>query len=460
MDELRDDALTIWKAGVDAVDSRRLVANELSSDSTSLTIAGHSIPLDQLQRCVVIGAGKAGAGMATAVEEFFAAQGLLGRLSGWVNVPADCVRPLQNIHLHPARPAGVNEPTEAGVVGSTKILELISSLGPQDLCLVLISGGGSALLPCPIDGISLADKQAVTRFLMRSGATIGELNLVRKQLSQIKGGGLARRSTAGQTTSLIISDVIGDPLDVIASGPTVADSSTPTDAITILQHFDPHRQAVPEPVWQVLDQSERDFRPQSIPETVHNHIIGNNRVAIDAAAEQARNLGYQIDVLGTDDAGIASEVGRELARRSVEFARSASADEPKRCWLSGGEPVVHLAPTDLPRKGGRNQELALAALIEMWDEPLEHLVVLSGGTDGEDGPTDAAGAIADRQTREKAIQHRLDPHEFLAINNSYPFFAQTDSLIQTGPTHTNVMDLRVALWNPANPNSIHDPIRS
>ena len=460
MNELRKDALAIWQAGVAAVDSERLVANVLSLDSTALTIAGHSIPLDKLGRCVVVGAGKAGAGMATAVQTFFESHGLLDRLTGWVNVPADCVRPLPNIHLHPARPAGVNEPTEEGVIGSRKILELVSELGPNDVCLVLISGGGSALLPCPIEGISLTDKKAVTRFLMQSGATIEELNLVRKQLSQIKGGGLARSSTAGCTISLIISDVIGDPLDIIASGPTVADSSTPTGAIGVLEKFDPQHQAVPKPVWQVLHQFEQVFQPQPIPASVHNHIIGNNRVAIEAAAKHAQALGYKIDVLGTNDAGVAHEVGRELARRCDEFRKSATENEPKHCWLSGGEPVVHLTPTDLPRKGGRNQELALAALLELWDIGMEHVVILSGGTDGEDGPTDAAGAIADAQTREHAIRSQLDPQDFLAINNSYPFFAQTNSLIQTGPTHTNVMDLRVALWNPVSPHLFNDPIDS
>ncbi|WP_166830242.1 glycerate kinase type-2 family protein [Thalassoroseus pseudoceratinae] len=451
MTNLRDDALTIWKAGVAAVDSQRLVTNVLSADSASLTIADEAIPRDRFQRCVVVGAGKAGAGMAAAVEEFFASQGLLDHLSGWVNVPEDCVRPLRKIQLHPARPAGVNEPTEQGVVGSRKILELISDLGPNDVCLVLISGGGSALLPCPIDGISLADKQTVTRFLMRSGATIGELNLVRKQLSQIKGGGLARRSSAGRTISLIISDVIGDPLEIIASGPTVADSSTPTAALAVLEKFDPGRESVPEPIWQVLHHRERNFNPLPIPDSVRNCIIGNNRVAVDAAAAQAVTMGYQIEVLGTDHAGVASEVGRDLARQCAEFSRSASPDEPKRCWLSGGEPVVHLASTELPRKGGRNQELVLAALMEFWDTGMDHLAILSGGTDGEDGPTNAAGAIADEQTRETAVHKQFNPNEFLAINNSYPFFAQTNSLIITGPTHTNVMDLRVALWNPSSP---------
>jgi hydroxypyruvate reductase len=236
-DHLRNDALMIWQAGVDAVRAERLVNDVVHRSVDELTICGSEYRLPELGRIAVVGAGKAGAGMAAAIEEVLGPDVVDRQVVGWVNVPADCVRTLRRVHLHAARPAGVNEPTEAGVFGALRILDIVSQLGHDDLCLVLLSGGGSALLPAPIPGISLADKQAVTRFLMLAGATISELNTVRKHLSRIKGGNLARAIRAGATETLIISDVVGDPLDVIASGPTVADTSTSSQALDVLRKF-------------------------------------------------------------------------------------------------------------------------------------------------------------------------------------------------------------------------------
>ncbi len=280
--------------------------------------------------------------------------------------------------------------------------------------------------------------------LMHSGASIGELNCVRKQLSRIKGGRLARATQAGLVISLIISDVIGDPLDVIASGPTVPDSATPREALQILNKYDPQKHIVPTSVWSCLKHKTVENKEIGFPsERVYNHIIGNNNVALTAAARRAESLGYLVQSLGCENAEEARSVGKELA----ELARRISQDpaHPPTCVLSGGEPVVHLVLTEQPRKGGRNQEVALAALSELWEEDLANIVLLSGGTDGEDGPTDAAGGFADASVRKNAIQGNLDPKTFLAINNSYPFLEQTGGLLKTGPTHTNVMDLRVLL---------------
>ena len=238
---LRRDAESIWRAGVAAVDSKRLVADVVRNTGAELVICGHPIPLAKLNRLVVVGAGKAGAGMAAGFEQAAGAELVRDRLNGWVNVPADCVGSLQSIHLHAARPAGINEPTEEGARGVKQILELVAGLGEKDVCVVLLSGGGSALLPAPVAAITLADKQQVTRMLMHAGATIDELNCVRKQLSLVKGGGLARATQAGLVMTLIISDVIGDPLDVIASGPTVADSSTAADALAVLRKYAPNQ---------------------------------------------------------------------------------------------------------------------------------------------------------------------------------------------------------------------------
>ncbi|MFM7072861.1 MAG: DUF4147 domain-containing protein, partial [Planctomycetota bacterium] len=232
---LREDARRIWDVAVAAVDAERLVRENVTVDGEWLIVADRRWRLSELGRIVVVGAGKAGAGMAAGLEEAVGER-LAARhqLTGWLNVPADCVRPLRHIVLHAARPAGVNEPTAAGVEGAERILRLVEKLGPNDLCLCLLSGGGSALLPAPLKSISLQDKQDVTRRLSAAGANIRELNTVRKQLSRIKGGGLARHCRAGALATLVISDVLGDPLDIIASGPTVPDPSTPAEALAIL----------------------------------------------------------------------------------------------------------------------------------------------------------------------------------------------------------------------------------
>ena len=235
--QLRRDALAIWLSGVAAVASHRLVAKAIRVEGQDLAIGEERFPLEGIRRIAVVGAGKAGAGMAAAVEAALGPRLCEKKqLAGIVNVPADCVRPLTRIVLRPARPAGVNEPTPEGVAATEEILRLVESLGAADLCLCLLSGGGSALLPAP-DGVSLEEKVALTRRLSAAGATIEELNIVRKQLSRIKGGGLARACRAGRLAALVISDVPGDRLDLIASGPTTPDSSTPEAAFDILQRY-------------------------------------------------------------------------------------------------------------------------------------------------------------------------------------------------------------------------------
>ncbi len=445
----RRDAEAIWQAGVAAVDSSLLVRNAVRCRATTLEVCGEAFDLTSLDRLIVVGAGKAGAGMALGLETALGSRLLDTKVTGWINVPADCVRPLHRIHLHAARPAGLNEPTAAGVFGSERILELVASQREHDLCLVLISGGGSALLPLPLDGIRLADKQAVTRHLSRAGATIHELNAVRKRLSRIKGGGLLRAATAGRMIALIISDVIGDPLDVIASGPTVCDDGTAADAIDVLNRFttpmpgDP----VPASVRNVLRAQAECGQARELPRiSCRNVIVGNNETALNAALAHAKSLGFEVRSLGAGRGGIARDVGVELAELCLA-ARRESLDH-SICFIGGGEPVVKLVPTEQPRAGGRNQELALAATCRLWNEGLDGLAILSGGTDGEDGPTDAAGAVCDAIVREAAQQRGLDPAAFLAINDSYTFFNQTNGLLQTGPTHTNVMDLQVAVVHP------------
>lgn len=445
-DQLRDDALTIWQAGIDAVRAERLVRKVLQLHDGTLTICGRSFRLADLGRIAVVGAGKAGAGMAAAVEEILGNELVDQKVTGWVNVPADCVRKLRRIHLHAARPAGVNEPTPEGVAGALRILEIVSQLQPDDLCLVLLSGGGSALLPAPVPQITLADKQAVTRFLMHAGATIAELNTVRKRLSRIKGGSLARSIRAGATMTLIISDVVGDPLETIASGPTVADDSTDADALSVLQKFAATPPEVPQAVLDYLSRAAKEpAAPAAIPASVSNHIIGNNADAVAAAAKEAARLGYAVHSRGSNNQGEAGAAGRELADLCRTIRDTGRPLAAPACVLSGGEPVVHLAKTDRPRKGGRNQQLVLAAIDHLLSDGMHRIVVLSGGTDGEDGPTDAAGAWAGRQIVDAVGTLGMSPRDYLEINNAYAFFEQAGGLIKTGPTHTNVMDLRVGL---------------
>lgn len=466
---------------------RLVVDNRVDSASGPSQLV---VPLDAIHRIAVVGGGKAAAGMALAVEEVLGPRLMAEKeLTGWVNVPgraapiggASCnpdpgitgsQRAPQRIHLHAARPAGVNEPTPAGVAGSLEILRLVASLGPEDLCLCLISGGGSALMPAPVPGISLADKLAVTRHLSAAGATIEQLNCVRKQLSRIKGGGLLRACHAGRLVSLIISDVLGDPLEVIASGPTVPDSSTPKAAMEVLEHFHAREAGVPPAVFDCLELAAR--RQVDIAKTASAHgdcsdqrmdrlrlpmapdekaattandrvlnvVIGNNSTAVEGAAQRARCLGYaSIAESAARSEGSAEEVGRQLAERAIEMRRGAGS----LCLVSGGEPVVKLTDESRRGLGGRNQQLALAALLRLAEKGADRIALLSGGTDGEDGPTDAAGAFVDADVLAAARRLGIDAADYLERNDAYRFFEQLDALLKTGPTGTNVCDLRILL---------------
>ncbi len=438
--QLRDDALTIWRAGVDAVRSDSLVRDTVRVEADWLEIGTERIALDQVRRIVVVGAGKAGAGMAAGLEQALGPSLMREKqLTGWVHVPADCVEPLARVRLHAARPPGVNEPTAEGVEGSREILRLVGSLDERDICIALISGGGSALMPYPAEGITLADKLAVTRFLSAAGAPIEELNTVRKHLSGIKGGRLAAACRAGRLMTLIISDVLGDPLDLIASGPTVPDRSTAADALAILERYGAKAGGVAPRVFDALRRSP-DNPP--IRCQVTNLVIGNNALAVEAAAREARRLKYSpVSSSAAKSEGPAETVGRRLAEQALEVRRQAGPD----CLVSGGEPTVKLADPAVRGLGGRNQQLVLAAVARLESEIPLGILVLSAGTDGEDGPTDAAGAFADSAIIDRARRLQLESADYLARNDAYHWFEAVGSLLITGPTHTNVCDLRVAL---------------
>jgi hydroxypyruvate reductase/glycerate 2-kinase len=440
--QLRQHALAIWLAAVDAVRPRELIPKFLDDPSVPIREAAR-----RARRILVVGAGKAGAAMSEALES--ALPDCLTKMEGIVNVPAETVRPLQAIRLHAARPAGTNQPTAEGVTGAHRILDLLASAGPEDLGICLWSGGGSALLPAPVESVSLADKQKVTQLLHECGATINEMNAVRKHLSRIKGGRLAQAFNGGALYSLIISDVIGDPLDVIASGPTAPDPSTFADASAVLERYD----LGPKVPSSVLDHLNTGLRghapetPKALPSSIHNLVIGNNDRALSAAKAKAEELGYWVFNFGSGIQGETQQVSKWLAMR-VRWTFGAGiggrrSDLRPKCVLTGGETTVTLDKKH--GLGGRNQEFVLAAALELGREGLSNAVVLSGGTDGEDGPTDAAGAMADAETLAKAERLGLSPQDFLLCHDAYHFFEATDDLLKTGLTETNVMDVRVIL---------------
>ncbi|MER3416762.1 MAG: glycerate kinase [Gemmataceae bacterium] len=484
-DPLRLDAWHIWRAGVQAVDPVGAVTRALGA----LDRASPFAPTSVRGRYFVVGAGKAGALMALAVESYLNDLGIAKeRISGWVNVPAPAAvevaprLPLGCVHLHAARPAGVNEPTPAAWKGTQEILRLVGTAGPQDLVICVLSGGGSALLPAPAHGISLEHKLRVTQLLVDCGATIEEINAVRKHISQVKGGGLARHCPHARILSLIVSDVIGDPLDVIASGPTAPDPTTFAQALAVLARYGLEKQ-VPASVLDHLHRGARGEIAETLKELpkddrgrprVLNLVVASNRSAVRAAAAEASRRGYQVLDLGSWIAGdtqtaaqflamIALGVRQELClglaptwdidTAESQGQRSARPPDPMLAVpppvpvaiLSGGETTVRLPPEH--GLGGRNQELALA-FLDYLGERIVGITLLCGGTDGEDGPTDAAGAVADRGVFDAARARGLVPADFLARHDSYHFFAQLDALVKTGLTHTNVMDLRVILVRP------------
>lgn len=469
------DAAAIWQAGVKAIAADTLVRTHCQwldeAQPPALRIGTAEISLAGLRRLRVIGAGKAGAPMLAGLwdmwQQAVRSHPSLAQieLSGLVSVPAgtETWAPANcPIELAAGRPAGVNEPTQTGVQISRRIMEIVEDCDERDGCLMLLSGGGSALLPLPRVGLMLEDKLKVIRHLSAAGADIEALNVVRKQLSGIKGGKLAAACKAGWLITLVISDVLGDPLDIIASGPTVPDRSTPRDALKVLAEFDPTRQ-LPSPVYQLLEQDAENHLHGSpgqpnAPQWPEHHIeiIGNNPLAVDAAGIEAEHRGYSAMMRShRTSEGTAEEVGVALAEMTLELLRDPSPQAPN-CIITGGEPVVKLAPNSIRGLGGRNQQLVLAAWQrfaaespETQREIKQRVTFLSGGTDGEDGPTDAAGGWLDGHVWDRAAAEGLDIDSALERNDAYPLLSRAGGLLKTGPTGTNVCDLRVVTIKPA-----------
>lgn len=436
---LRDHARTIFEAGLAAADARQAVKKNLRIDEGGTLSTGHWFRnLDDRGKIIVVGAGKAAWPMACAIEEILGSR----VKGGYVTTKYGHGGPLRILSLGEA---GHPVPDDKGVMGARKIRDIVASTKSEDLVICLISGGGSALMPLPAPGITLEDKQALTSTLLACGADIHEINALRKHVSHIKGGQLAMAAAPSTMLSLILSDVIGDDLDVIASGPTVPDRSTFEDCIRILERYDivgDVPRSVLERLLRGVRGEENDTPKPGHPafEKVHNVIVGSAAISVGAAGRTARELGYNTVILSTMIEGETREVARVHSAIAKEVLRSGNPAPPPVCIISAGETTVTIRGKG---KGGRNQEFALAAALDIAG--IEGVVVLCGGTDGTDGPTDAAGAVVDGTTVKKGLERGKDAGDFLARNDSYHFFEGTEDHLITGPTLTNVMDLRVVL---------------
>ena len=435
---LRQHAMQIFQAALSAADPVEAIHRYVKLAGDGIHIGEHHFKFQDYDRVLLVGAGKAGAPMAKALED------LLGDrvADGVIVVKEGHGLPLKRVRIHEAsHPV----PDERGIRGAEDILALVNEAGERDLVLCAISGGGSALLVAPAEGVTLADKQEVTRLLLACGADIHEINTVRKHLSRAKGGGLARHAYPATVVSLILSDVVGDDLNVIASGPAVPDTSTFGDAREVFSKYN---------IWHKLPGSVQTRIQQGLAGDIedtpkagddvfqrcYSELVGTNLQALMAASREARRKGYQPLILSSTVEGEAREVVKMFAAFAKEVRNSENPVPAPACILCGGETTVTIRGNG---KGGRNQEFALASAIIV--DGMENLVVLSGGTDGTDGPTDAAGAIVDGLTLARARAKKIDPLDFLQRNDAYHFFKPLDDLIITGPTRTNVSDVYMIL---------------
>jgi glycerate 2-kinase len=438
--EARKAALLLLESAVSAVDPRKLLRSRVKLHKNTLKIDDLQLNLEDYRRIIVVGGGKASGAMAESLEE------ILGpRIdAGLINIPEGSTHQLkgQTIELNEA---GHPIPTEQGRRGANRIFDLLKTVDESTLVIFLLSGGGSALLPLPPQGITLDEKRSVTNLLLKCGANINEINVVRKHVSRIKGGRLAVASYPATLLCLILSDVIGDPLSSIASGPTVPDPSTYSDAIHVLKRYG---------IWEETPQAIRLFLEGGLKGSheespkpgdprfakVQNIVLGNNAVALEAAAKQAKEMGFNPLLLSSYISGEARHVGTVFASIARELmVRDKPVSKPA-VILAGGETTVTVTGTG---RGGRNGELALNASFGL--EGLEGVALASVGTDGIDGVSDSAGAIVDGLTIERAKDMGLNPLDFLRNNDSHNFFTQLKDLIYTGPTGTNVNDVLIVV---------------
>jgi glycerate-2-kinase len=436
----REIAINVIEKVLESVDPKQALKSKVTLTGNTLNIGGEAFNLADFKKIFVIGGGKASGPMAEALEE------ILGKriADGIVVVPRGTADRYETkrIKLHEgSHPI----PDDSSVEGAKKLLNLAESATKDDLVICVISGGGSSLMALPREGVTLSDKQKVTDMLLRSGATINEINTIRKHISGFKGGLLAKKVFPATLLSLLLSDVIGDPLDMIASGPTVPDSTTFMDASYVLERYDLWKK-IPESVRQVLSEGTRGLIPET-PKSgdpsfskVYNIVIGNNRLACSAAVDELKRAGLKTLFLTSFMEGEARNVGSVLAALAREILISGNPISPPCGIIVGGESTVTVTGKG---NGGRNQEIALGAALKIAH--LDRAIVVSVSTDGIDGPTDAAGAIADGNTISRSEEKKMDAGQYLKDNDSYSFFSEIDDLIFTGSTGTNVNDLSILL---------------
>lgn len=441
--QLRDEARQLFLHGVAAVDPHAAVTRSLQMDNQQLVIGGGrndalKFDLEVFERIFVLGMGKATALMAKAVEEI-----LKNRITdGCIVVKYGYGTHLKKIRAHEA---GHPLPDEKGMKGAQEIARIASEAGEQDLILFLISGGGSALLPLPSEGISLEEKQHITRQLLACGADIREINAIRKHISSVKGGQLARLASPATIVSLILSDVVGDRLDTIASGTTVPDNTTFQEAYNTIEKYG-LTEEIPPSIRTRIEQGmagkieDTPKQGDRIFDKTHNLLVGSNIIALQAVKDHAQKMGYNTVILSSSIEGEAREVAKVYGAIAKEVMISGNPVPAPACVISGGETTVTITGKG---KGGRNQELCLAAAIAL--DGIGHAVILSAGTDGTDGPTDAAGGIIDGRTCRRAGEQGINAVKSLRNNDSYEFLKRTGDLLVTGPTNTNVMDIHIIL---------------
>jgi len=436
--DARSLALKSLESALNAVDSKQIIKSKILLKNSCLQVNGYSFDLKKFKNIYVIGGGKASGSMAEAIEQ------ILGKYitNGIVNVPQGSK---QNTKIIEPHEASHPIPDEAGVEGTRSMLKMLEQAKEDDLIICLISGGGSSLMPLPRGGISISDKREITNALLKCGATINEINTVRKHISDFKGGWLAKKAYPATILNLILSDVVGDPLDFIASGPTVPDSTTFNDAVKILEKYRLWSKA-PASIRKVLSNGEKGIIPETPKaddeafKKVYNVVVGNNRLASLTALEYLKSEGLNTLLLTATLEGEARHVGVMLASIAREISTSGNPVPKPAGIIAGGETTVTVTGKGL---GGRNQEIALATVQNL--KSMNGVVVASLSTDGVDGPTDAAGAIVDGKTLVRAAKMGLTPEEYLAENDSYHFFSKLGDLIFTGPTGTNVNDVSVII---------------
>jgi len=434
----RKDVIQALNEALHAANPKTILKEKIKLKGSDLIVDSVKLDLSRYERILIIGGGKASAGMAVAIEQ------ILGEriTAGIVNIP-DYLKPRPKSNRIEFHDATHPIPSSKGVDGVRKMLKLVGEPSIKDLVICLISGGGSALLPLPLETLTLSDERNITKLLLQSGAKISEINTVRKHLSAIKGGRLAQKLYPATILSLIISDVVGDRLDAIASGPTVPDSTTYADTKEILMRYS---------LWNkvssriknavnlgVSDRSRETPKPDSkVFNHVFNVLIGTNKQSCVAAARYLKKLGYNTSVLSTHIQGEAKDVGTIFAGILSDMRTNGFPISSPAAIIAGGETTVTLAGHG---KGGRNQELVLSAAFGI--DKLPNVIFASMGTDGVDGPTDAAGAIADTETLDRARKLGMDAELFLRSHDSYNIFKRLGDLIITGPTGTNVNDIMI-----------------